>query len=265
MPPSNQICGMPPKKRDNRIIVVLPVCDRDAYAGTKNLKWMAELDGRIDADAVVSEDASTFQVLAKEFREAAQKVFRSVTFFKYPMPPEAAWPCGPNWAFQSVAWHMMGFGRPWYWHEADAIPLKPGWFARLQEEYDKGGKPLMGPIIKGRGWMNGTAVYPHNFPELSPEAMAATQHAWDWVTEKETIHLTHDAAHLIDHVWGIVDDKPSPTDGPAATFPTQREVDKYINPNAIIFHRNKDTTLVDRLRERLAKQRHAAKRSLATA
>lgn len=260
-PTTHKICGMIPKG-DNRIIVALPICDRDIYVGTKNLRWMAELDGKMDFDALISQDSSTYPVLAQEFFEAAKAAFRSVTVFKYAMPPETSWPFGANWAFQSTAWQMMGYGRPWYWHEADCIPLKPGWMTRWQEEYNKCGKPIMGPIIRGRGWMNGTAIYPANFPDLSPEAMTATQYAWDWVTEKETIHLTHDAGHLLDHVWGIIDGKPCPAEGPVATFPTQKEVDKYVNPDAILFHRNKDGSLIDRLRERRARRIYESKKQL---
>lgn len=255
---THKICGMTPKV-DNRIIVVLPLCDRDCFVGTKNLHWMAELDGVMDFDAFVSQDSSTYPVLAAEFIDAARKAFRSVTVFKYPMPPETSWPFGANWAFQSTAWQMMKMGRPWFWWEADCVPLKSGWMKRWQEEYDKGGKPLMGPIIKGRGWANGTSVYPANFPDLSPGAMEATEYAWDWRMQPDTIHLTHDANHLFDHVWGIIDGQPHPSEGPPATFPTQKEVDRYVNPDAILFHRNKDGSLIDRLRERRARQIHALK------
>lgn len=259
--PTHKICGMIPKG-DNRIIVVLPLCDRDVFIGTKNLRWMAEMDGVNDFDALVSQDSSTYPVLAAEFIEAARKAFRSVTVFKYPMAPETSWPYGANWAFQSTAWHMMNLGRPWFWLESDCIPLKPGWMKRWQEEYDKCGKPMMGPIIKGRGWANGTSVYPANFPDLSPGAMEATEHAWDWRMEKDTIHLTHDANHLFCHVWGVIDGKAHPSEGPAPTFPTQREVDRYIDHNAILFHRTKDGSLIDRLRERRARQLVAARKAL---
>lgn len=259
--PTNKVCGMVPRT-DNRMIVVLPCCDKDAFIGVKNLKWMSELDGVNDFDALVSMDSSTYQTLSKEFVDAARKAFRSVTVFKYPMPPETQWPYGANWAFQSTAWQMMNFGRPWFWMESDCVPLKPGWLKRWQEEYDRCGKPMMGPVIKGRGWVNGTSVYPANFPDLSPGAMDATNFAWDWRMERDTIHLTHDASHLFDHVWGIIDDKPCPAEGPAAIFPTQREVDKYINPDAILFHRAKDGSLQDRLRERKARRFRSEKQHL---
>lgn len=242
---------------DRNMIVVLPVCDRDGFMMTKNLLWMADLDGVNQFDAVVSLDSSTYTTMAKEVVDAARKAFRTVTVFKYDMPPETKWPNGANWAFQSTAWRMIQFGRPWFWLEADCIPLRPGWLKVWQAEYDRCSKPIMGAVIKERGWINGTAVYPHNFCDLSPRAMKATDLAWDFMCWPDIAKITHNSNHLMEHCWGIVEGKPSPHSGVVASFPTHKELEGWVPPRAVLWHRNKDGTLIDRLRERLARQKYA--------
>lgn len=243
-------------KNDRTMIVVLPLCDHDGCMLTKNLRWMFDLDGANDFDAVVSQDSSMYPTLARDAIAAARKAFRSVTVIKYDMPPETKWPNGANWAFQSTAWRMIELGRPWFWCEADCIPLRPGWLKIWQAEYDHCDKPIMGSIIKERGWMNGTAIYPHNFCDISPKAMKATDLAWDFVCWPDISKITHNANHLMEHCWGILDGKPSAHSGVVASFPTQKEVDDWVPSRAILWHRSKDGSLIDRLRERLDKRKY---------
>lgn len=239
-----------------RIVIVLPICDRDLHALTRGLCWLRELDGQIPTDAVASIDNSTNRILAAEAINVARAVFESVTEFRYPEPHMSRWPNGPNWAFQQTALFMQGYSdRPWFWMEPDCVALKRGWFDLWQAEYDRCGKPIMGHIVEGRGHLNGTAVYPANFPDLSPAAMAADDVAWDWVMKEDTIHLSHHTT-LLGHVWGVVHGRPTPYDGTPAQFPAQSDVDRIVPPGAILFHRSKYCDLIDRMRERLYANRN---------
>jgi hypothetical protein len=86
-----------------------------------------------------------------------------------------------------------------------------------------------------------------------PKTMSCTNLAFDWVMRPEMIHECYDAGALIQHCWGITAGRPDPVYGEPAHFATQREVDNWLEPDAVLFHRCKNGSLIDRLRER----RHA--------
>ena len=231
-------------------VVVLPCCEKDLQMLIKNLQWMKDLDGQQHFDALVSQDPDTNRILAGQVMDAARAAFVHVDHFVYDRVPMPRWPFGPNWAFQSTAWHIYErVGRPWFWMEADCVPLREGWLSEWFDEYAHCGKPFMGAVVPGRQHMNGTAIYPANFPEVSPAAMKAADVAWDWVMQNDTIPLTHNSK-LLFHFWGVVNGMPHPYDGPPANFLTQADVDRWIPPHAVLVHRAKFGTLQDRLRER---------------
>jgi len=241
-------------ERFNRLasspVTVLPACDRDCQMLMKSMDWMRELDGQLPFSALVAQDAGMNKILAKQVLEKARATFVDVEHFIYQHPPTTGWPHVANWAFQHTAWHFYyTVGRPWFWMEADCVPLKAGWLRDWNAEYVRCGKAIMGAIVGGRGHCNGTAIYPPEFPELSTRAMQSSDVAWDWEMRQETIAMTHDTK-LMCHVWGVENGKPSPYGGNAASFNNQGEVDAWVCPEAVLFHRSKDGTLIDRLRER---------------
>lgn len=233
-------------------IVVLPACDKDVTMLIKNVHWMAHLGGCHAYDAVISMDESMNQIIGKQLIEAAESVFASVRVMRYQRPPHTGWPWPANWAFQCTAWYALEeLQRPFFWMEADCVPLKKGWLEAWFAEYRSCGKPLMGSIVNGRGHLNGTAIYPYNFAELSPTAMRSSGVAWDWEMRAETIHLSHHS-RLLCHVWGIENGMPSPYGGTAATFSEQSQVDRWVCPESVLFHRNKDGSLQELLKQRMA-------------
>ncbi len=244
-------CFMVKQELDSRFMPVFPICERDLQMMIKSLEWMHELDGQQDEEVLLSIDDGTNKILVGEVEQAAKRAFSKVLKFAYERSPIPNWPHGPNWAFQNTADFMCGaINRPWLWMEADCVPLKSGWLSILQMEYERFGKPLMGNIVDGRGHVNGTAIYPANLADISPKAMNATHIAWDWEMKDDVIHLTHNVPHLMQHCWGIERGLPHPYNGNPASFPTQLEVDAWIIPTAVVFHRSKHGDLIDRLRER---------------
>lgn len=230
-------------------LIVFPCCEKDLQMLIKNLHWMTELDGTQPFEALISQDPDTNKILAGQVMSAACAAFARVSLFIYDRVPMPRWPFGPNWAFQSTAWHIYErVGRPWFWCEADCVPLRSGWLTAWYEDYGRAGQPFMGSVVEGRGHMNGTGIYPENFPDISPKAMAAADVAWDWVMRPDTYPLTHHSK-LLQHCWGIVNDQPHPYDGPPACFLSQAQVSRWVRPDAVLFHRSKDGTLIDRLRE----------------
>jgi len=233
-----------------RLQVVLPFCNKDARLAAKNLQWMAELGPRVSNKALLCFPKDTVASSVASMEHCARLVFSDVTRFVCPGTSTQAWPLGPNIAFQTTAHYMHAYGTaPWLWLEADAVPLCQGWLQRLETHYRQRGKSFFGPIVPGRGHMNGVAIYPKNMAARCPRAMAATSMAWDYVLGGEMGGDNFDASSLIQHCWGIVNRMPHPTDGPPAVFFTPAEVKAWVQPQAVLFHRCKDGTLIDRLRQ----------------
>lgn len=231
------------------LLVALPVCVKDAHLLVKCLDWMVELDGRNQFDCLISYDPSLGPVWLARVRDSAQRAFRTVHEFMYPQPAREVWPDACNMTFQSTAHHIQAaHHRPWLWFEADCVPLKPDWLPALWLEYRNCGQPVMGPVIPDAGHMNGTALYPANFANLSPRAMSASDTAWDTSMTYDLVGKTHDCSRLFCHRWGVVDGKLHPSQGPAPHFSSTIAVEQWIPPDAVLFHRCKDSSLIDQLR-----------------
>lgn len=236
----------------SKMRVVLPVCERDCRLMLHNLDWQYELDGRKDYDCVLCADGELSVEMIAELERAAWRTYAEVNTLVYPTAPHPQWPHGPNWAFQQSARYMQAGARPWFWMEPDCTPLRPGWLDRWNHEYNIRKKAIMGVLVPGMGHCNGTAVYPANFPKLSPKSMTCTSAAWDGVMREETIRHTHDASDLMCHVWGIDKGQAKPFGGEPAHFSSYNQVEAWVNPRAILFHRAKDPSLIERLREKYA-------------
>lgn len=233
-----------------KIRVVLPLCQKDGPLLLQNLEWQKELDGVKDFDCVLAVEVGTHVSLMDSCEAAATLTYRSVQTFTYPRAPQLKWPNAPNWAFQHAARFMQRQQSPWFWMEPDCLPLRPGWLTVWNDRYVSARKPIMGYIIPNMGHCNGTAIYPANFPALSRLAMTCTDVAWDGLMKRETIHLTENAPDLMCHVWGIKGGRAMICGGDPAVFKSQADVDAWVNPKAVLFHRSKNTTLIERLRER---------------
>ena len=229
--------------------VVLPFCNRDAEFQLRNVRWMRELDAKLTCHALLLYPNDTLNPYVKNMGTEASSAFTSVQRRPYYGTSNSGWPSGANKAWQTAAAEMMPVG-PWLWLEADANPLCSGWLDAIAAKYARCGKAFFGPIVEGRGHMNGVGIYPADTPKRCPKAMACTDVAFDYVMRPEMIHDCYDASRDIQHCWGIVGGKPHATDGNAAHFSSQTDLANWLDPNAVLFHRCKDGSLIDRLRER---------------
>ncbi len=146
---------------------------------------------------------------------------------------------------------MQKFNRPWLWLEPDAVVLRRDWLRVLEREYHHHQKPFFGPIVQGMGHMNGVGIYPANAQQKLKRTLSGpTGVAWDSEMMPEMIHETYDACNFIQHCWAIENGIPHPFHGADVAFPTQEHVDAWVLPSAVVFHRIKNTTLIERLMER---------------
>lgn len=230
------------------MIVVLPFCEKDRHLAEKNLEWCVSLDGPVDFKCLLSYERGT---QAERVAELATLYFGAgnVTRFVYDRHiGESKWPQPQNYAFQSTARHIhANYKDSWFWWESDAVPLKPGWIASLQSEYQAMGKPFMGSIVEGFGYMAGVAVYPWNLADFTERALLTRAAPWDVAMGPEMLGSAHRANHLIHHIRSEE----------ATTFGSMEDLKEIIPPGAVIFHKCKDGSLIEGLRGNLGSRPRA--------
>lgn len=239
----------PPSQRAGDFVVVLPFCNKDAPLQISGLKWMEDMGQEPRYECLLSWDHSCIQPFVADMQQAARMVFRQVHLLAYPAPRTTQWPQAPNWAFQQVARYMLNAKRSWLFKEADMIALKPNWIEQLQEEYHSAGKLFMGSVVPTRNHCNGTAVFPFDVPARCPSAMKCIGEAFDTAMAKEMMPHCHNAIHLMQHVWGLMNGEPHPTVGQPIHFDTIKQVHAWVDPKAVTFHRVKDASLINLLRK----------------
>jgi hypothetical protein len=156
--------------------------------------------------------------------------------------PKEGWPTGCNWSFLTAAEHCRRERLDFWLNEPDCIPLKAGWFEALRAEYAACGRPYLGFIEPATEHyprhLTGNAAYHHSvFHHFRADQMGK---AWDIALADVLTPLAH-ASPLVHQEFGSLDRPP--------TFHTVDDL-RRIPPEAVVFHRNKDGSLIRVLRER---------------
>jgi hypothetical protein len=232
------------------LVVVLPVCNADANLMLKNLDWMRSMGMPRTHECLVSSDRTTMDPILRRIKQVALGPFLRVHETSYTLSRKVVFRQTAAW--QHAANVMAQMNRNWLWLEADCVPLKSHWLVVMQKEYDRCGKAFCGPIMHGPGHMNGTAIYPANTPKLVPRTMSHTNNAWDVEARDEIGRNVHDCTKLWQCAWGVVRGKLDPISGEELPgFPKGNAIINQVRNDAVLFHRDKSGTLIDRLRERL--------------
>lgn len=236
-----------------KLLIVLPFYSGDASACSSNLLWMKELDGKLPYECLLAADDQTDMTPPARF---AAQIFAKVHKLQYPRLKEEHWPWPQNNSFMQTAWHVkLHFNRPWLWVETDSIPTRKGWIDLIWQEYQRGKKPFGGHLNTETQVFNGVGLYPASVPDYSVKAMTAAlirgpqnkQPPWDVYASRQILPHLHVMNGLFQHVWTL-DGK---SDGQQPTFPDTASVSKLVRPGVALYHRNKDQTLIKRMREHL--------------
>jgi len=228
-------------------VVVLPFWNGDVELLIRNLDWMVMMGMARTHDCLLSYDNTTLRDSIKRVEARARDVFCSIQHTSYAVPHGTRFAATAAWQHAAKKMHVMF--RNWLWLEPDAIPLKPNWLTVLQTIYDNSKSLFCGPVVPGMGHLNGTAIYPANTPELLPRTMSHTQNAWDVEAKDEMAGNVKDIGHIFYAAWGTVDGKLDPLTGDSPTFPPGSPLLNQIPKTAVVFHRNKDGSLIQRLEE----------------
>ena len=233
--------------------VFFPFHTGDWVSAVEWLRWTAELGGCSDHALFLHPAKNTKADSVDGLASTARNSWREVFVIK-DYEGATGWPAGPNACMRQAAQFFYirgerGKPEPWAFVETDAIPLSASWLNRLEQEYREGKRPFMGARVEPVGdtpiHMSGVGIYPWDamsyasgltIPSLSD---TGTELAFD-IAAAEHILPKMKATRLIQHVLAT-------PDGKNPTFPTVEEL-AIIHPEAVIFHRCKDGTLIDRLR-----------------
>lgn len=229
------------------MLTCIAFCHRDSAAAANLLRWMFELDGQQSRhDLLLVAAHGLDPVLIAPVKEAGQAAFRNVYLVSTARSDERPWPYAPNTMFRCAASFIrQKFASPFWWHEPDCIPLCSRWLDALESEYHAARRPFMGSVVNiPTRHLTGCAIYPRDPGGYNPRMMQADKIAWDCVAPHVTLRHTHHT-DLFHHQWS------DPTGAEVPTFPDRASL-AIISPRAVVFHRCKDHTLIDRLREERA-------------
>lgn len=232
------------------MIVVLNFCHHDRDTALRLLQWVTTLGGVGKHDLMlqysrVVKDNDNWQELKAE----GEKAFASVSTVLIDGEDERGWPWSPNYAWMNALRVIREkIQKPWLWMEADCVPLVPEWLDRIEAEYTKAAKPFMGAEVSGPPRrLSGVAVYPPMVVTYLQKKrlgdMSVRNEAFDSYYASEWM----DHAHVTSLIQNVYLTQRDPDVLP--TFPTQESL-SLLDPRAVLFHRCKDGTLINRLREK---------------
>ena len=255
--------GQRTKPHTMKLIVALPYHNGDHASATRLLEWIKELDPRINHHLLLVADNAVPVETKRSIEALGKSVFSTVETI-IPQCPAAI---NGNYHVPAAFMFLRTSGNiescykdwAWLWLEPDCVPLKSGWLDSLGRAYEESPKRYLGSTMKTGGkdgmpttMFFATAIYPHNaHSEL--KQFCDGKKAFD-VAFSDYVSARGQNTNLIHHVFGSPTDVPtfketkSPTDGPnVGTL-------ESLHKEAVLFHRNKDGSLIDLLRL----EKHAA-------
>lgn len=233
------------------MLTVFPFYEDDTDRMLQLLEWIHDLGGCPTHEALLVADAGVDWKVSREIVAASRTSFKKSTLITNG-ESVIGWIEGPKSLFLAAAQYASKKGVPFLQMETDAIPLKRGWMDTISEAYRQGGRPYMGHVYKNdlpqfpAFCLSGIAVYPPSV--FSYKNAIAQGQCWDMTLSNFVIADTQ-PTKLIHHVWGERDNPPTfvrvKKDSSRQPF-TLADIPK----EAVVFHRNKDFSLVRLLWEK---------------
>lgn len=235
------------------MLFVLSFCHKDAELALKNAQWIVTLKNQRQHKVLLacnplSDELGWLEKIQDVFLSSGWEVvtFASIEADERQMfPNQRGWPREQNAMWRSAAAYVQRvFNEPWLWLEADAMPLCDRWLDLLELEYQANKQPFMGMYVATLAHdgkpipehMSGVAIYPANIGIWSSKMAQSDEIAFDMQGAEVTVHNMH-RTQLIHHCYQ------------SPPFMSVEDLDR-INPQAVIFHQNKDGSLIDRLEEK---------------
>jgi hypothetical protein len=247
----------------NQLLVVLPCCEKDVDTAIKLMGWINDKDENTrhisrPRSILLAADSAVPLEKCKELKALAQLSFKYVETTTVRVAAKD-WRA-PNEMFHAVAGFVKSnFKMPFFWMEPDCVPIFPSWLTDLTEAYFDTPRRYMGALVecKDEGLpplhLAGCAVYPNDAIDLLDKHCGPkTESAWDISSAKDVVGSQKAAeTGLIQSFYGEKDLPPSfVRQKVQGTAYAANVLDvSFLNERAVIFHRCKDGSLIDVLRE----------------
>lgn len=229
------------------------LCVISFYHGDKDqairlANWIRDLGGVKRHDCLLIVDKSTN---ANGVFEPLSEAFNAVTMCvpsespQVPWNPQTADATAPNEMWLAAVYHVAYNQKcRWFWLESDAAPTRSTWMDEIEDEDAANRKVFTGARVEIPPLdvhMSGIGVYPEVVWDFFPNGIFPGKVAWDYWGRETIVPRAH-FTDLIQHVYRI--------NGISPTFVDQASL-AHILPKTAVYHRCKDSSLIDRLRERL--------------
>jgi len=244
------------------LLILLPYHNGDYELALNLVKWMAELSPNyrphsilcVADNAVPMEKVQELQSITKLLFNYAKTMLVPVP---QPTPEKMVWK--PNEMFLAGARQVKAHYRlPFLWLEPDCVPLTPTWLDDLAEEYSECPTQYMGAIIHQEGQeglpsdhLTGCSIYPNNAIDLigKIDSIKNGSQAWDIGCAAQVVPRAMNTKS-IHHYWGLKDMPPVFVEARKADDPKNFVTLSFIQPEAVLFHRCKDGSLMTVLRKK---------------
>lgn len=258
---------------NNTLLATVPFHQGDVTQTLKLLDWIRELDGGpVHGTILLVADAATDKKDIQAVKEKAASAFiRSEAMGIHVGARKGV--DASNFMFQFTAATVKErFKAPWLWMEPDCIPTRTDWLHKLSLGYAHSTKRYLGAMVQGNDPMlpkehlAGCAVYPPDAYEDLQKVMNERKRAvigpraWD-IEMAAVVAPASQPTDLIQHFWGPSKDiSPIFVRTKKADAPVNHVTLDFVNENALLFHRNKDGSLIDVLRKSSAPEPVAEQR-----
>lgn len=234
------------------MVVVIPFHQADAGLVRNLLKWIAEL-GPCNYPALLVADAGTNWADCSELLDLTKQCFASADLITNEAPV-SGWTAGSNSLFMTAARHMAERKDSWLLLEPDCIPLKAGWLDILAGQYQQLGAKYMACVYQNSTpgfppkMHSGIAIYPPD-PQLANYIEGHNENFDIVLSRHYPVPVTH--TNLIQHVWGEKNLPPTFAESKTEHSTVNTFTLANFKPEAVLFHRQKDGSLIRLLRRKL--------------
>lgn len=239
------------------LLCVIPYHAGDIDSATRLIRWIASLGSCKPHACLLIADDAVPKSNRTELKELATPIFASAATIPVSVPKVGF---APNHMFMLAAQQIMfSYRWPWLWLEPDAIPLKSHWLSKIADAYEASPKRFLGPIVDGKQpglperHLAGVSVYPPDaFSIYDKFTSIKTENvAWDMEAANDVVPRAQHTK-LIQHFWGKRDLSPTfVADNSTARADNALPL-SFLSPEAVVFHRCKDGSLIRLLQERMA-------------
>lgn len=253
------------------LLVVLPFHKGDAELARQLVTWMADLAAAgADSDKrytphslLLVADKSAPRETVDAMMTIARPLFAHASAM-FPVIPDdvQGWPKGPNRMFHDAMRQVSETQRlPFLWLEPDCVPITRYFLDRLAQAYERCDRKFMGCITESTATggpqkhLPGCSIYPQDAFRML-KAFCNGDQPFD-IANTDFILKRSRHTNLIQHLWGpslgvsprfVADDDAAAVkangNGGVLTLSALR-------PEAVLFHRCKDGSLIDLLRDNL--------------